>query len=46
MNANLVEFTNGVKLAIVTVAHVYETGTDDGGGEMAYTRLWLARMEG
>lgn len=32
------------KMTVVTAAHVFESGTDDGGAQNAYTRLWLGSL--
>lgn len=42
---DLVQIADGPKLVIVTAAHVYETGSDEGTAGRAYTRLWLAGLE-
>jgi hypothetical protein len=42
---DLIAFAGGAKLAVITAAHVYESGTDDGGASNTYTRLWLGAME-
>lgn len=42
---DLVNVVGVGKLAIITAAHVYESGTD-GGGSNAYTKLWLGSLEG
>jgi hypothetical protein len=43
---DLVNFVGGDKLCIITAAHVFESGTDDGGASNTYTRLWLGSLEG
>ena len=43
---DLVNFVGGDKLCIITAAHVFESGTDDGGAGNTYTRLWLGSLEG
>ena len=43
---DLVAYTGGDKLAVITAAHVFESGTDDGGGQNSYTRLWVGSLEG
>ena len=42
---DLVEFAGGEKLAIITAAHCFASGTDDGGTADTYTRLWLGSLE-
>ena len=42
---DLINFVGGNPLCVLTAAHVYETGTDDGGGDNTYTRLWCASLE-
>lgn len=41
---DLVNFIGGTKLAVITAAHVFESGTD-GSGSNQYTRLWLGSLE-
>lgn len=43
---DLIAYVGGAKLAVITAAHVFSSGTDDGGAQDAYTRLWLGSMEG
>ena len=42
---DVVRFTTGEKYIIVTAAHVFESGTDDGGAGEEYSRLWLGEVE-
>lgn len=42
---DLIEILGGPKLAVITAAHAYITGTDDGGDAETYTRLWLGSLE-
>lgn len=42
---DVIEFVGGKPLVVITAAHVYESGTDAGGGANAYTRLWLGSLE-
>ena len=37
---DLVAFDDGSRMIVVTVAHVFKSGTDSGGGMDAYSRLW------
>lgn len=41
---DLIEFTNGDRLAIITAAHVWE-GAEAGNGGQNYTRLWLGALD-
>lgn len=41
---DLIAFAGGEKLAVVTAAHVFGSGTD-GGASDTYTRLWLGALE-
>ena len=41
---DLINFQGGEQLAIITAAHVFETGTDDGGAYNTYTKLWLGKL--
>lgn len=41
---DLLNFVGGTPLAIITAAHVFESGTD-GSGSNQYTRLWLGSLE-
>ncbi|KAF1003300.1 MAG: hypothetical protein GAK28_04805 [Luteibacter sp.] len=43
---DLVAYTGGAKLGVITAAHVFESGTDDGGSQNSYTRLWVGSLEG
>lgn len=40
-----VAFDDGSRMIVVTVAHVFKSGTDSGGGMDAYSRLWLGEVE-
>jgi hypothetical protein len=42
---DLIGFAGGEKLVVVTVAHVFRSGTDDGGASDTTTRLWLGAVE-
>jgi len=42
---DLIAYTGGVKLAVITAAHFFGSGTDDGGAQDAYTRLWVGSLE-
>lgn len=42
---DLIGFAGGEKLAVMTAAHVFESGTDEGGASSTYTRLWLGALE-
>lgn len=42
---DLIAFAGGLKLAVITAAHFFSSGTDDGGDSETYTRLWLGAME-
>lgn len=41
---DLINFVGGEPLCVVTVAHVFESGTD-GSGNNQYTRLWMGKLE-
>jgi hypothetical protein len=43
---DLIAYTSGAKFAVITAAHVFTSGTDSGGAQDAYTRLWLGGLEG
>lgn len=43
---DLVASTGGEKLGVITAAHVFESGSDDGGAQNSYTRLWVGSLEG
>lgn len=43
---DLFAFTGGLKLAVITAAHAFGTGTDSGGSSDTYSRLWLGAVEG
>ena len=42
---DLMAFVGGKKLVVITAAHVFMSGTDDGGAADTYTRLWLGSLE-
>lgn len=42
---DLIAFAGGEKLVVVTAAHAFGSGTDDGGASDTYTRLWLGALE-
>lgn len=42
---DLIELHDGLKLAVITAAHAFASGTDAGGTREAYTRLWLGSLE-
>lgn len=42
---DLVAFAGGAKLAVITVAHVFSSGSDDGGSSDTYSKLWLGELE-
>jgi hypothetical protein len=42
---DLIAFASGEKLVVITAAHVFSSGTDDGGASDTYTRLWLGALE-
>lgn len=42
---DLIAYTGGAKLAVITAAHVFESGTDDGGAQNSYTKLWMGSLE-
>jgi hypothetical protein len=42
---DLIAFAGGAQLAVITAAHVFESGTDEGGASETYTRLWLGALE-
>ncbi len=44
MAGDLVQFAGGGTLLVVTVAHVFQSGTD-GAGVNTYSRLWLSSLE-
>lgn len=43
MAGDIIGYSNGTKLVIVTVAHVLESGTD-GSGSNQYSKLWLSAI--
>ena len=45
LDIDLIGFAGGEKLAVMTAAHVFESGTDEGGASSTYTRLWLGALE-
>ncbi|MCM1128949.1 MAG: hypothetical protein NC211_03595 [Alistipes senegalensis] len=42
---DLIAFAGGLNLVVVTVAHVFKSGTDDGGKNETYSRMWLGALE-
>lgn len=42
---DLIAYAGGAKLTVITAAHVFGSGTDDGGAQEAYTRLWVGSLE-
>lgn len=42
---DLIAFAGGEKLAVITATHVFSSGTDDGGAQESYTRLWMGSLE-
>lgn len=42
---DLIQYSGGEKLVVITAAHVFGSGTDDGGAQDAYTRLWVGGLE-
>jgi len=42
---DLIAFVGGKNLVVITAAHVFNSGTDDGGNQESYTRLWLGALE-
>ena len=42
---DVIQDLDGTKYAVQTAAHVYESGTDSGDMQNAYTRVWLATVE-
>lgn len=42
---DLIDFIGGQKLVVITVAHVFFSGTDDGGAQNSYSKLWLGSLE-
>jgi len=42
---DLIDVVGGAPLAVVTAAHVYQSGTD-GSGSNQYSKLWLSSLEG
>lgn len=42
---DVVAFSGGMKYAVITAAHVFESGTMDGGQNQAFTSLWLGEVE-
>lgn len=41
---DLIAFTGGTRLAVITAAHVFESGSDTGASN-TYTKLWLGSLE-
>lgn len=42
---DVIAFTGGTKYAVITAAHVFKSGTSDGGAAETFTRLWLGEVE-
>lgn len=42
---DVIQTTNGERYAVITAAHVFESGADEGQLQNAYTRLWLGQVE-
>ena len=42
---DIIGFTNAKKYAVITAAHVFKSGTTQGGQNEAYTTLWLGEVE-
>lgn len=42
---DLIAFAGGARLTVITAAHVFSSGTDDGGAGDTYSRLWLGALE-
>lgn len=42
---DIVQTQDGEKLAVMTAAHVFKSGFDNGATQDAYTRLWLGQVE-
>lgn len=42
---DVIAFTGGSRYAVITAAHVFKSGTMDGGQNQAYTNLWLGEVE-
>lgn len=42
---DVVQSESGEKFAVMTAAHVFESGTDTGETQNSYTRLWLGQVE-
>ena len=42
---DVIAFTGGTKYAVITAAHVFKSGSTDGGATEAFTRLWLGEVE-
>lgn len=42
---DLVALASGAKLVVITAAHAFVSGTDDGGASDTYSRLWLGSVE-
>ena len=43
---DLIDIANGSPLVVETVAHVFESNTDNQTGSNQYTKLWLSSLEG
>lgn len=42
---DVIQTTDGERYAVITAAHVFESGADEGQMQNAYTRLWLGQVE-
>ena len=42
---DIVQTQDGEKFAVMTAAHVFKSGFDNGVTQDAYTRLWLGQVE-
>ena len=42
---DIVAFSGGSRYAVITAAHVFKSGTDEGGQTESFTRLWLGEVE-
>lgn len=41
---DMVNIVGGNPMCVITAANVFESGTDDGGSQNSYTRLWLGEL--
>lgn len=42
---DVIAFSGGTKYAVITAAHVFKSGTTEGGQTEAFSRLWLGEVE-